>query len=175
MFIALTIGTLLSILVLSRPWHWLVQVAVAGVVWAVIAGWLLITGPPFLGGEGTFAAEGVQFAAMLAGMAAKYLWDRIGERAGRNARLSPGVQKVGLELDFWDFLKPTLVSAIVFLSVLNRRMGLSPESVLFGFQNGFFWQTVFNADARKNLVRTRSRTSTGDGKPTATKQQGSPP
>ena len=70
---------------------------------------------------------------MVAGMAAKYLYDAIGEG---NA---PKLQK-------WQIVKPFLVSPIVF-GVIYATMDESTSYLLlliFSFQNGFFWQTVLS-------------------------------
>jgi hypothetical protein len=73
------------------------------------------------------------FLLMLAGMAAKYLWDAIGE---------------GDRIQFqkYQFIKPMLISPIVFAAVWAN-MQNQPDGVanfFFAFQNGFFWQTVFS-------------------------------
>ena len=71
------------------------------------------------------------YFVMLAGMAAKYFYDAIGE---------------GNEIHFrkWQFIKPIFISPIVF-GLIYGGMGEGTSVVLlliFSFQNGFFWQTV---------------------------------
>jgi hypothetical protein len=85
----------------------------------------------------------VLFVVLLLGMNAKYLWDLIEERQKQNAKLLPGSARVGLAFDFWDFVKPLLVAAIVFEAVAGVQHTLSRAVLVGSFQNGFFWQTVF--------------------------------
>ena len=75
------------------------------------------------------------FVAMVAGILARYYWERLGQ--GKTTGHTKSV----------DLLPPLLVSPLVFFPiwVYEARMpnGLIP--VLVAFQNGFFWQTVFEA------------------------------
>jgi hypothetical protein len=82
------------------------------------------------------------FAAMLLGMSSKYLWDLIEVRRTRNLSRKPDEPKVRLEFDFWDFVQPLLVAALVFAAVLAATSETKATSFLFSFQNGFFWQAV---------------------------------
>ena len=71
------------------------------------------------------------YFVMLAGMAAKYFYDAIGES-----------NKIHFQK--WQFIKPIFVSPIVFGLIYG---GLAKETsivvlLIFSFQNGFFWQTV---------------------------------
>jgi len=71
------------------------------------------------------------YFAMVAGMAAKYFYEAIGE---------------GNTISFrkWQFLKPMFISPLVFGAIYTQ----TPPSasgvflMIFSFQNGFFWQTV---------------------------------
>jgi hypothetical protein len=82
------------------------------------------------------------FLAMLLGMTAKCLWDLIEVRRCKNASRREGEPKIGIEFDFWDFVQPLLVAAMVFAGVIAAVKGFSATSFLFSFQNGFFWQAV---------------------------------
>jgi len=82
------------------------------------------------------------FAAMLLGMSSKYVWDLIEVRRTINLSRKPDQPKVGLEFDFWDFVQPLLVAALVFAAVLAATSESNAPSFLFSFQNGFFWQAV---------------------------------
>ena len=71
------------------------------------------------------------YFVMIAGMMAKYLFDAIGDTDDIN------FQK-------WQFLKPILISPIVF-GVIYSAIDQATSGLLlfiFSFQNGFFWQTV---------------------------------
>ncbi|MCU0285579.1 MAG: hypothetical protein MUF15_04180 [Acidobacteria bacterium] len=73
------------------------------------------------------------FFAMLLGMASKYLFDLIGEKNRRR-----------ITFNKWQFLKPFLVSPIIFGAILSQ----VPENIsafmlfLISYQNGFFWHTL---------------------------------
>jgi len=75
------------------------------------------------------------FAAMLVGMAANAAFDAIGKR-------KEGTPPV---FDPWSFLQPALVAPMVFLGVRGvlKDSAFTLEAILLAFQNGFFWQTVF--------------------------------
>ena len=73
---------------------------------------------------------------MLVGMASKYFFDAIGK---------------GNKIKFqkWQFLRPILVSPMVF-GVIYGNAGEDIPIMLFlifAFQNGFFWQTVLNKNS----------------------------
>jgi len=73
---------------------------------------------------------------MIAGMIAKYIFDWISE-------VEKNRQTVFSKL---QLMKPMLISPIVFASVYSS-MGKIESTLLlfiFSFQNGFFWQTIFN-------------------------------
>jgi hypothetical protein len=73
------------------------------------------------------------FFAMVLGMASKYLFDVIGEKKRRR-----------IAFNKWQFLKPFLVSPIIFGAILSQ----VPENIsafmlfLISYQNGFFWHTL---------------------------------
>ncbi len=70
------------------------------------------------------------YMAMLAGMAAKALVESLTS---------------GGEMDVKQFILPLLISPIVYGVVFKIAKG-SDETILmliFGFQNGFFWQDIF--------------------------------
>lgn len=70
------------------------------------------------------------YLAMIAGMAAKMVFDHLTE---------------GEALAWKKFLIPLLVSSLIYGTVFRIAKG-SNEIVLmliFGFQNGFFWQDIF--------------------------------
>lgn len=73
------------------------------------------------------------FGSMVAGILAKYFWER--GFAGA--------------VDLNAMWKPILITPIIFLPVYvattKQPRGLIP--VLLAFQNGFFWQTVFESGA----------------------------
>lgn len=75
------------------------------------------------------------FVAMVAGILARYYWELLGQ-----GRIIGDTNSI-------DLLRPLLVSPLVFFPIwayaVRMPQGLIP--VLVAFQNGFFWQTVFNA------------------------------
>jgi len=80
------------------------------------------------------------FASMTLGMCAKAVWD-----AAESAQ-----PRQPLRLNYRSMLVPVLVAPIVFISVI-RAVGegnLDALRLCFGFQNGFFWQTVLSRKAR---------------------------
>lgn len=69
----------------------------------------------------------------------------INRRLRRLAALKRGkTDEIGLEFDWWDSAQPFLFSVFTFGGVWGA-VGNSPldvASVIFAFQNGFFWQAV---------------------------------
>jgi hypothetical protein len=69
---------------------------------------------------------------MLLGMASKYLFDAIGEKKRKKIKFNK-----------WQFIKPFLVSPMIFAAVYS----MTPETtsafllLIFAYQNGFFWHT----------------------------------
>jgi H+/Cl- antiporter ClcA len=75
------------------------------------------------------------FVAMVVGILARYYWELLGKG------------KTFGDTNTADLLRPLLVSPLVFFPIwaysVRMPRGLIP--VLVAFQNGFFWQTVFEA------------------------------
>jgi hypothetical protein len=77
----------------------------------------------------------IYFGAMVIGMAAHTAFDAVAQRKqGQQPAFDP-----------WSFLQPALVSPIIFLGVraMLVEKEYTLEATLLSFQNGFFWQTVF--------------------------------
>ena len=147
-YIYFSISCLLSFVFLSRTWRFFWRIIPSVVVWAVGAGilYLIIPGAVVLGEDGPHSLEtdSALFLSMLLGMSAKYMWDQIEIRKERNSRRAMGEPKIGLEFDFWDFVKPMLVSVLVFEYATGLKHELTRIALIGSFQNGFFWQTLFN-------------------------------
>jgi hypothetical protein len=73
------------------------------------------------------------YLTMLLGMAAKYLYDAIGENNT-------------LKFQKWQLFKPMLISPIVFGAIYGNTGDEASKYLLlvFAFQNGFFWKTVLD-------------------------------
>ena len=71
------------------------------------------------------------FVAMLAGIGANYFWTH------------PAITS---SIDWYVLARPTLISPIIFMPVYvaatKQPKGVIP--ILVAFQNGFFWQTIFD-------------------------------
>jgi len=80
----------------------------------------------------------ILFMLLFLGMMFRVTWDALERRnaAGGSSRVN---------LNRWDFVRPALVSLIVFQGVLllAKTQELSWELALASFQNGFFWNTLF--------------------------------
>lgn len=144
------IFALAFLLVLSRRWKWGWKASAAVCLIVVSTAVLYLLLPNAL----TRAAETLWWnrspwkellllVALLFGMIAKYLWELIEIRRKKNAERKPGVEKYGLEFDFWDFVQPMLFAGVVFSVVLQSAEDVKLTTLLFSFQNGFFWQAVF--------------------------------
>lgn len=72
------------------------------------------------------------FVAMVLGILARYYWDLLGRGTGN-------------EIDLGQMIRPLLVSPLVFFPVWSQTSGAprTLTTVLVAFQNGFFWQAVF--------------------------------
>ncbi len=84
------------------------------------------------------------FAAMVIGMAAHTAFEAVKKgRQGAPPIFNP-----------WSFLQPALVAPIIFLGVRGMLVerDFTLEAILLAFQNGFFWQTVF-----EGIKETRHR------------------
>lgn len=73
------------------------------------------------------------YFSMMAGMACKYLFDAIGEKKRKKIKFNK-----------WQFIKPFIVSPIIFAVVYSTRTETTSTFLLliFAYQNGFFWQTI---------------------------------
>lgn len=87
------------------------------------------------------ASEVLLFVAMVIGMSSRYLWDLIELRKRSNAKGTSG-GPIALGFDWLEFLQPLLISALVFEVILANSREFSGSTLLFSFQNGFFWQSV---------------------------------
>jgi hypothetical protein len=83
------------------------------------------------------------FSAMILGMAAHAAFEAVGKRKPYTAPV----------FDPWSFVQPALVAPIIFLGVrgILPQSDFTLEAILLSFQNGFFWQTVFD------MVKKRPR------------------
>jgi len=73
------------------------------------------------------------FGVMMLGILARYYWDLLGR--GRYF----------VDTDLVELIRPLLVSPLVFFPVWSQ-LGGAPRTlttILVAFQNGFFWQAVF--------------------------------
>jgi hypothetical protein len=83
------------------------------------------------------------FALMTLGAVAKWLWDAIKSAGNNDPELKPK-----------ELILPIIVSPFIYSAVLSGLAGLQPgpnptavqqfAPFLLAFQNGFFWQTVFD-------------------------------
>lgn len=142
-FIVLSIVALLAMLLVKKDWRQNKQIIfvctiiiVGAVVYALIDVFFLQPGGTK--GEENFFSKipwleiGLYFV-MLIGMASKYLFDAIGDKNRKKIKFNK-----------WQFLKPFLVSPMIFAAVLSIIPGSGSVFLLliFSYQNGFFWQTI---------------------------------
>jgi uncharacterized membrane protein len=74
------------------------------------------------------------FVSMVLGMLAKAAYDNI--LANKSLFTQDQV--------LLNYVLPALISPIVFLTIYKTLQNMSkPAALLFAFQNGFFWKTVF--------------------------------
>src|SRR6267378_8489733 len=150
-FLMLSISGLSLLIIVSRGWRWIWKLSLVIIVLLAAAG---VSALFFSDEVLTRSAqndwwarspwkESILFISMLLGMSSKYLWDLIEVKKKKNAALKPEEPRFPLEFDFWDFVQPFLVAAIVFSGVLALVKEMNLTAALFSFQNGFFWQTVF--------------------------------
>jgi hypothetical protein len=146
MFLLLVLFTSAFLVIVSRRWSmkWKILVVVALGAIAFIAFDIpyvsVITREPNLNWYARSPQkEMMLFFAMIVGMVSKFLWDSI---ELRRSRTNQG-RRTRLQLDLWDFVQPLLVSGIVFAFVLANTGKISAAALLFSYQNGFFWQTIF--------------------------------
>lgn len=82
------------------------------------------------------------FLMLLLGMGFRVVWDSFEERGMSSGRR---LKRRRLSIGVLDFVRPGLVSLIVFQGVLflAKSQELSLELCLASFQNGFFWNSLF--------------------------------
>ena len=147
-YIVLTILGIIASLTVKRAWS--VKNQLFYVSFIIITGFLFCLIASFLIGgtegidKGTpifdvipWVEAGLYFS-MLAGMAAKYCYDWIGEGGKRRKKF-----------DKWQLAKPMCVSPIIFGAIygaVDQKTSLI-LLLIFSFQNGFFWQTILNNPA----------------------------
>lgn len=140
-YIILSVTGLLGVLLIRSTWSrtkqvvFFCKVIASGMIASVFANFIsepnvISKGPSVILSQIPWL-EIMLYLIMIAGMAAKYLYDAIGK--GNN----PSIEK-------WQFFRPLLVSPIVFGSIYANLGNSTPSLLLFifSFQNGFFWQTV---------------------------------
>jgi len=144
-YIVLTLIGLIAILMVKKEWPGGKQVLF--ILAFLLVGWLGYLAVDILVLEdGTVISKGAgeilanlpwqdigMFFAMLVGMASKYLFDIIGEKKKRR-----------ITFNKWQFLKPFLVSPIIFGTILTQVPEKMPVFTLLilSYQNGFFWHTL---------------------------------
>jgi hypothetical protein len=142
-YIVLTIVGLLSLLLVKKDWKQKKQITfvcaiiiMGALIYFLIDIFILQARNGIT--KGDFFAKipwleiGLYFI-MLLGMVSKYLYDAIGEKNRKKIKFNK-----------WQFIKPFLVSPMIFIAVYS----MIPETtsafllLIFAYQNGFFWQTV---------------------------------
>ena len=142
-FIVLSIVALLALLLVKKDWRQKKQIIfvcttiiLSALAYALIDVFFLQPGGRK--GEENFFSKipwleiGLYFV-MLIGMASKYLFDAIGEKNRRKIKFNK-----------WQFIKPFLVSPMIFAAVYSiiTEIGSAFLLLMFSYQNGFFWQTI---------------------------------
>ena len=127
---------------LSRIFTLLVAAFVGFLVWCALLLVERLLSVHFLTQEGAPAETSPwtalsYFVAMVAGMLAQTVWDALQKRQPNQAPT----------FDKWEFVKPGLVAPIVFIAVYQTISdpAFKVMTLLFAFQNGFFWQTVLKS------------------------------
>jgi hypothetical protein len=144
-YIVLTLIGMIAILMVKKEWPGGKQVRfILAVLLVGLLGYLAVD--ILVLEDGTVISKGAgeilanlpwqdlgMFFSMLVGMASKYLFDVIGEKNRRR-----------IAFNKWQFLKPFLVSPIIFVTILSQVPGNIPAFMLFiiSYQNGFFWHTL---------------------------------
>lgn len=146
MFFAVSIIFLLCIYVSRRRFSIWLRIPLVGFIIVVFGFFLWVLEVPIRSdGKPWFDTSPykqlIALALMLGGMVAKYLFDLIQERRKKKEQGEPNPR---LEFDKWNFLRPFIVSFIVFGSFwqLHGNESLSLGWLVISFQNGFFWQTI---------------------------------
>jgi|HubBroStandDraft_6_1064221.scaffolds.fasta_scaffold705050_2 hypothetical protein len=114
----------------------------SGAVLCILAVVLVFANEVQVRGDDDWKTTGCLFLAMVLGMTSKYLWGLIEIRRVKVEAQRDAAKKPPLGFDIWDFIQPLLVSGIVFSGVSIGHPKLEWATVLFSYQNGFFWQTV---------------------------------
>jgi hypothetical protein len=144
-YIVLTIVGIMALILVKKEWRENKKIIFVGatiflsaLVYALIDALVLQAGGPSTKGDKSFFAKipwldiGL-YLVMVIGMASKYLFDAICDKDRKKIKFNK-----------WQFLKPFLVSPIIFAAVYS----IIPESdsifllLIFSYQNGFFWQTM---------------------------------
>jgi hypothetical protein len=147
LYIVLCITGIAAILLVRSSWSTRRQLLIAAGVFAlalaVYVGVEIMRVPPGVDkGRGEQLLEeitwfeGLLYAVMLMGMASKVMLDAMN-------------RKRGVKFNKHGFLKPLLVSPIVFGAVYGAA-GDEASSILLlllSYQNGYFWQSVLNKNA----------------------------
>jgi hypothetical protein len=147
----LAVGVLASLVV--APFYWraarwkgviVTLIAIAALYWVGDTNLSLRSGSAWW--QEPFWRNMILFALLLLGMLFRTFWEAL-ERRSLSPQ-HPGGLVVGLSAA--DFLRPVLVSLIVFQGVLllAKSQELSWELSLASFQNGFFWNTLFGRTRR---------------------------
>ena len=91
--------------------------------------------------------EVILFVMMIAGMVARTLSQAI-EQYRKKLKRKGAPQ--GLDIDKWDFVYPFLVSFLTFGAIVAQAgaQALSLTTLVFAFQNGFFWQTLIKRESK---------------------------
>jgi hypothetical protein len=144
-YIVLTLTGLIAVLAVKKEWPgakqvlFILVVLLAGLVGYLALDMLVIEDNQVIPkGVGEIFAnlpwqDIGMFFSMLLGMASKYLFDMIGEKKRRR-----------IAFNKWQFLKPFLVSPIIFGTILSQVPEKMPVFTLLilSYQNGFFWHTL---------------------------------
>lgn len=158
-YIVLTIVGLLALLLVKKDWRQNKQIIfvcaiilLSALVYSSIDVLILQPDGAATRGDTSFFAkipwlDISLYLVMVIGMASKYLFDAIGDKNRKK-----------INFDKWQFLKPFLVSPIIFAAVYS----IIPESdsivllLIFSYQNGFFWQTMlYKAVPNQNQEDTK--------------------
>jgi hypothetical protein len=144
-YIVLTLTGVIAVLVVKKEWPGAKQVLfILALILVGLVGYLSVE--LLVPGDNQVIHKGVgealsnlpwqdimMFFSMLLGMASKYLFDIIGEKKRRR-----------IAFNKWQFLKPFLVSPIIFGTILSQVPEKMPVFTLLilSYQNGFFWHTL---------------------------------
>ena len=155
-YILLVVAGLLAITLVKKDWEAgkqilfiIIFIAAGAVIYSVLLVFypghddgIIIKGDISILSRIPFHDIGLYFI-MLLGMASKYLYDAIGDKKRKK-----------ITFNKWQFIKPFLVSPIIFISVYSLISKTTPDLLIFVFsyQNGFFWQTLLYNAAKENKI-----------------------